>query len=152
MIDWVMAKTERNFSETTGVPMYKLEDFRKDYMLEGMDWVRGGKGGRQIIYTLDGEAKAQAWYDEMREADSFGIEDEGTGVVLRIVNGRNMYVSLWNGEKAAVVVPPGFKVSIGWRLPVRHMEGTKKWTLDTKRIQEDIRFVRVLKQLKFMRR
>lgn len=147
-----MAKSERQFSADTGVPMYKLEEFRKDHMLEGLDWVRGGKGGKQVLYTLDGEAKAQAWYDEMREADSYGDEDEGTGVVLRVVNARNMYASLWNGEKAAVVVPPGFRVSIGWRLPVRHLQGTKKWTIDMKRIQEDNRFVKVLKQLKAVRR
>lgn len=147
-----MPRTERKFSETTGVPMYKLEEFRKDHMLEGLDWVRGGKGGKQVIYTLDGEAKAQAWYDEMRESDAYGTEDEGTAVVLRIVNARCMQVSLWNGEKAALVVPPGFRTSIGWRLPVRHLPGTKRWTLDLSRIQSEQRFVKVLKQLKAVRR
>lgn len=150
--------TEKEFIKKTGAPINKVKDFRRESMLEGVDFIRAGKTGREVHYTLDGEAKIQAWFDESQEGLSEKDfdeqeENEWTAIVRRVVGIRSMHVDAWDGRLLPCFVPRNFRANVGERIPIRSVsEDCKLVTLDIDRVQKEPRFKRVLKQLKQSRK
>lgn len=143
-----MAITERAYALDRGVALYRLKQHRKLYMVEGIDWVyEGTEKKKQVVYTDEGEGKVDTWLKGVAIDEAVIKAEENTGVIQRVVNVRKVKLALWNGHTVGCMVPLGFRMSVGDRVPVRKLAGDA-WALDMKRAQSDDNFVKVLKMLK----